>query len=109
MAVPTTRSIRALGRAGRYTLTIHAERERQDDRITMTELEAALRSCEVIEDYPEDVRGHSCLVLGLADERPIHVVCAIKDAPRDLLLITMYDPSRRPEKWEADFRQRRRS
>ena len=34
---------------------------------------------EIIEDYPEDARGHSFLVLGLGnDRRPIHIVCAPK-------------------------------
>ena len=69
----------------------------------------ALRNCEVIEDYPEDPRGHSCLGLGLADTRPVHAVCAIEDDPRELLLITVYDPSQRPERWEAGFRRRRKS
>ncbi len=68
----------------------------------------ALSNAEIIEDYPEDPRGHSCLVLGFAARRPVHVVCTIKDNPRELLLITMYDPSLRPEKWEAGFRERRR-
>jgi len=89
-------------------LTVHAERERQADKITISELEAALCICEVIEDYPEDPRGHSCLGLGFADTRPVHAVCAIKDDPRELLLITVYDPSQRPEKWEAGFRRRRK-
>jgi hypothetical protein len=106
---PTTKLIRSLAGAGRYVLSIHAEHERQSDKITMAELEAALRDCEIIEDYPEDLRGHSCLALGFAETRPIHVVCAVKDSPREILLITVYDPSLRPDKWEPDFRHRRES
>lgn len=109
VAAPTAKSIRSLTQAGRYTLTIHAERERQADKITVAELETALQRCDVIEDYPEDVRGHSCLALGFAGTRPVHAVCTIKDVPRELLLITVYDPSLRPEKWDPDFRQRRKS
>ncbi len=108
MAGPASGSIRSLAQAGRYTLTIHAERERQADKITVAELEAALRHCDVIEDYPEDARGHSCLALGFAGTRPVHAVCTIKDVPRELLLITVYDPSLRAEKWDAGFRQRRK-
>jgi hypothetical protein len=63
---------------------------------------------DLIEDYPEDPRGHSCLVLGFIDTQPVHAVCTIKDDPRELLLITVYDPSLRPEKWDAGFRQRRK-
>ena len=108
MAAPTTATIRSLARGGRYTLTVHAERERQADKITTTELDMALRNCDLIEDYPEDPRGHSCLVLGFIDTRPVHTVCTIKDDPRELLLITVYDPSLRAEKWDASFRRRRK-
>ena len=107
MIVPTADLIRTLARAGRYALTLHAERERQDESVAMLELETALSSCEVIEDYPDDLRGHSCLCLGFAAARPVHAVCAIKDDPRELLLITVYDPGCCPEKWEAGFRRRR--
>ena len=108
VAAPTAESIRALAQAGRYTLTIHAERERQADKITVAELETALKSCDLIEDYPKDARGHSCLALGFAGTRPVHAVCTIKHAPRELLLITVYDPSLRPEKWDVGFRRRRK-
>ncbi len=48
--------------------------------ITRDEIEEVIRSGEVIEDYPDDVRGHSCLLLGYGKEnRPIHVVCSPKD------------------------------
>jgi len=74
----------------------------------MHELEAALAAAQIIEEYPDDARGPSCLILGLADNRPIHAVCAVKDQPREIVLITVYDPSLRPERWSADFRQRRK-
>jgi hypothetical protein len=108
VAVPTAELIRALAGAGNYVLSIHAERERQRDQITIAELESALKGCDIIEDYPEDARGHSCLVLGFAGRRPIHVVCAVKDQPREILLITVYDPSGRADKWDPDFRRRRK-
>jgi hypothetical protein len=28
----------------------------------------------ILEDYPDDQRGESCLVLGRAGDKPIHVV-----------------------------------
>jgi hypothetical protein len=106
---PTAAAIRALVRAGRYTLSLHAEHERQAERITMAELETALCHAEVIEEYPHDPRGPSCLIVGFAEQRPIHAVCALKPQPREILLITVYDPSLRAERWSADFRQRRRT
>ena len=40
---------RRLVRLGKYEFSVHAEKERQTDRITITQLEDALGSCEVIE------------------------------------------------------------
>ncbi len=59
---------------------------------------------EVIEDYPKDRRGHSCLILGWGEQRrPIHVVCAPK---KDYLaIITAYLPD--PEQWHSDWRTRK--
>lgn len=47
-------------------------------------------SAEVIEDYPDDQRGSSCLVLGVtAKGRPLHVQCSY---PPDVVVITAYEP-----------------
>lgn len=100
---PDVERIRRLVRQGRYRLSLHAERERDADRITIAELEEALtRSSELIEDYPGDRRGHSCLVLGFARRKPIHAVCAMHD--RTLVIVTVYRPD--PELWQ-DWRVRK--
>jgi Domain of unknown function (DUF4258) len=76
---------------------------RPDRMITTTEVEKVIKSGEVIEDYPEDVRGHSCLILGFGrDNRAIHVVCAPKD--EYLAIITAYIPNL--DQWTPDFRGR---
>ncbi|MCG9969583.1 DUF4258 domain-containing protein [Pelotomaculum terephthalicicum JT] len=50
------------------------------------------------EDYPEDQRGHSCLVLGhTKDSQPVHSVCAF-DPSGTLIIITAYFPE--PPKWK---------
>jgi hypothetical protein len=69
---------------------------------------AEIRSCvttgQMIEDYPEDVLGHSCLMLSYSDAgRRIHVVCSPK--ADYLAIITAYEPD--PAQWEADFATRR--
>ncbi len=99
--------IRELAAEGKYEFSKHAERERQLDMILVDELEDALKNCETIEDYPDDPRGASCLVLGFSGQRPIHAVCTIKVEPEELLLITVYDPSKRPDKWTENYRKRR--
>ena len=71
--------------------------------ISGEEVEDVVWNGEVIENYPEDLRGHSCLMLGYGEiKRAVHVVCA----PRDeyLAIITAYLPD--PAVWSEDFRRR---
>ena len=99
--------IRRLVTEGRYTYSKHAERERELDMIYTWELEDALKSGEIIEDYPDDPRGASCLVLGFCGSKPVHSVCTTRSDPEELLLITDYDPSKRPNKWTKNYTKRR--
>jgi proteasome assembly chaperone (PAC2) family protein len=101
------RELCAFFRAGKYSFSKHAERERQADKITFGELEEALNDCEIIEEYRSDPRGTSCLVLGFCGLRPIHAVCALKANPDEVLIITVYDPSKRSHKWTRGYRSRK--
>jgi hypothetical protein len=101
-------AIRRLIAQGKYSYSRHAERERQADMIFTHEIEEALRNCDIIEDYPDDPRGPSCLILGFSGERPLHAVCAVKQNPEEVLLITVYDPSRHPARWTDRYRRRRK-
>ena len=74
-----------------------------DRMISPREVERVLLSGVVIEDYPTDPRGHSCLLVGFGDHgRAVHVVCSPKD--EYLAVITAYLPD--PEQWSPDFRRR---
>lgn len=101
------RKIHELVRSGKYEFSKHAEREREADRITVEEFEEVLTHSEIIEDYPDDPRGASSLALGFSGRRPVHSVCTIRTDPEELLIITVYNPSKRPEKWSADYRKRK--
>ena len=100
-------TIREFAAEGKYEYSKHAERERQVDMMHTWELEEALRHCDIIEFYPDDARGPSCLVLGFSAHRPIHAVCTTRGNPDELLLVTVYDPSKRPDKWKNNYRERR--
>lgn len=84
----------------------HAIRQmsRPDRMISTSEVHRVINNGELIEDYPEDARGHSGLILGYGDsERAIHVVCSPK---KDYLaIITAYLPDR--EQWEDNLRKRK--
>ena len=73
----------------------HAIRQmsRLDRMISPTDVARVVTMGELVEDYPDDPRGHSCLLLGDGEEkRPIHVVCAPQ---KDYLaIITAYLPAR---------------
>ena len=66
--------------------------------ITVSELEQAISNrSEVIEDYPEDKYGPSCLILGFTSAgRPLHVQCSYATRPL-VKIITVYEPD--PELW----------
>lgn len=83
----------------------HAIRQmsRVDRMILASDVRIVIENGEIIENYPEDARGHSCLLLGKGtDGRPIHVVCAPKD--EYLAIITAYIPDE--AQWSQDYRTR---
>jgi len=76
---------------------------RPDRMISTQEIERIIMTGEVIEDYPEDLRGHSCLILGFGQSnRPIHIVCVRKN--EYLAIITAYLPD--SLQWSLDFKRR---
>jgi hypothetical protein len=94
-------------RAGKLLLFLpHAVRQmaRPDRMITPAEVRSVVLTGELIEDYPDDPRGHSCLLLGSGDQnRPLHVLCSPK--VDYLAIITAYLPD--PSLWSDDLRRRR--
>jgi hypothetical protein len=87
-----------------YEFSIHAEREREDEHILVAELEQSITVGELLEDYPDDPRGHSCLVVGFTQAgRAIHTVWGLLPDGR-VRVITVYIPL--PPKW-IDPRTRR--
>jgi hypothetical protein len=71
--------------------------------ITSEEVRTVAMTGQLIENYLDDPRGHSCLLLGFGNgDRPIHIVAA----PRDeyLAIITAYVPD--PAQWSSDLMRR---
>lgn len=76
-----------------------------EQMISTSEVRKVILEGEIIEDYPEDARGHSCLMLGSGDAgRMLHVVCSPKD--EYLAIITAYIPDQ--NQWLDDFISRRK-
>lgn len=80
----------------------HAVRQmlRPERMIRTREVRQVIAEGVLVEDYPEDPRGHSCLIAGRGSEgRPIHLVCAPKQDY--LAVITAYIPD--SDEWSRDF------
>ena len=99
-------SIRDCVSSRRYLFSRHAADQLITRDIAVTEVEHALLGhAEVIEDYPDDKYGPSCLILGYTIAgRPLHVQCAYSDATI-VKIVTVYRPD--PERW-IDMRSRKR-
>ncbi len=89
---------------GRFEFTQHAVDQGILRRISVQELREAIASGEIIEDYPNDKYGPSCLILGFTQSgRPLHIQCSYPSRPL-MKIITLYQPD--PNLW-IDFKVRR--
>lgn len=78
--------IRGKVRRREYDLSEHAHKERQEEQITIAEIEKTLLKGDIIEKYPKDPRGLSCLVAS----KTLHAVCGMRG--ERLLIVTVYKP-----------------
>lgn len=89
---------------GFYDVSKHAEQERRNDVLEITDIKEALANGKIIEQYPNDPRGPSCLVLGYSQKTPIHIVCGAYSSGK-ILIITVYKPD--PLLWDENFEKRK--
>ena len=89
---------------GLFEFSQHAVAQSIMRHIHAQEVREAIAVGEIIEDYPNDKYGPSCLVFGVTlMNRPLHIQCSY---PSRLLvkIITLYEPD--PQRW-VDFKARR--
>jgi len=93
-------------RGDSYLFSKHADDKWLDDNLIISEIEEAILNGSILESYPNDKRGNSCLIVGFTQNgKPIHIVCG-KSADV-LIIITVYIPTppkfitpyKRSEKW----------
>lgn len=82
----------------------HAIKRMFERGISTADVEQALKCSTIIKDYPEDKPFPSCLCLGYAGVRPLHIVYADRPHENQRIIITVYEPD--PSQWSADFTQR---
>lgn len=76
------------------------ERQVMPDHVT-----EAVNNGAIIASYPDDTPYPSSLILGYANQQPLHVVLA-KDSSDTCQIITAYWPD--PLIWCSDFKTRRK-
>jgi hypothetical protein len=81
-----------------YEFSKHAVDQTIIRGVSVAEMEEAISNrSEVIEDYPEDKYGPSCLVLGFTNSgRPLHIQCSYPSRPL-VKVVTVYEPD--PDLW----------
>lgn len=89
----------------KLVFTRHARKRILEWRFGMDEVESAAASATVVEEYPDDTPYPSCLVLGWAGSRPLHIVLAGPTSEGDTVVVTLYGPD--PAEWEAGFTRRK--
>ena len=90
----------------RIAFRVHALQRMFERRIGEEEVRRVLQVGETIERYPDDRPYPSRLVVGWAEQRPLHVVVADHAEEHMLIVITVYEPD--PASSASDFKRRRR-
>lgn len=92
--------IRERVRNNEYYFSRHGDQERQNDNLTVTEIDEALLTGRILEQYQDTGRGESCLIAGFtAAGKPIHIICGMREYW--LVIITVYIP--RPPKFKTPY------
>jgi len=83
-----------------YYFSKHGDQKRQNENLLIFEIEEALFSGRILENYKNTGRGESCLVAGFTNTgTPIHIVCGKRGG--QLIIITVYIP--RPPKFKTPY------
>lgn len=89
---------------GQFEFSQHAVDQSIIRHISVQEIREAFANSQIVEDYPDDKYGPSCLVLGFTlAGRPLHILCSYPSRPL-VKIVTLYEPD--PDQW-TDFRTRR--
>ena len=96
--------LRAKGAANALEYASHAITRMAQRGVATAEVREALTGGRVVEEYPDDRYGPSCLIFGsTSGSRPLHIVCSYPQRPL-LKIITVYEPD--PTEWQPGFLQR---
>jgi hypothetical protein len=102
--MPLVDEIRAKFARDQFEFSRHAVDQTVRRRIAVAEVRQAIVVGEIIEDYPDDKYGPSCLIFGRTIAgRPLHLQVSYPSRPI-IKVVTLYEPD--PDQW-IDFRTRK--
>lgn len=79
----------------KFRYTKHGVEQRINRDIDSKEIEQAILTGEIIEDYPSDKYGPSCLIYGKTEKgQALHIQIALYPI---ISIVTVYEPN--PEEW----------
>jgi len=77
--------------ANQFEFSKHAVDQSILRHVTLKDIREAIADGEIIEDYPNDKYGPSCLIFGFTKAgRPLHIHCSYPTRPL-VKIITLYD------------------
>ena len=89
--------------ASEYFFSKHGDQERQNENLLIAEVEEAVLSGRILEQYGNTGRGDCCLVAGFSNSgKPIHVICGRRG--EQLVVVTVYIPG--PPKFRTPYERR---
>lgn len=101
---PSIKAIQKKIEQNDFELSKHAVDQSIIRGIQIAEIKKAIERGKVIEDYPDDKYGASCLIAGFTTaNRPLHIQCSYPSRPL-IKIITIYQPNR--DFWNQNFTQR---
>jgi hypothetical protein len=78
--------------AGLFEFSKHAVDQSILRNISVQEIREVVKIGEIIEDYPNDKYGPSCLIFGITpNKRPLHIQCSHPSRPL-IKIVTLYEP-----------------
>ena len=88
---------------GEFDFSQHAFRRTVERNISEQEIREAGAEAIIVEEYPEDKYGPTCLLLGFTRAgRPLHIQLSLAEVPL-IRIVTLYEPDR--NEWE-DYARR---
>lgn len=74
-----------------FLLSMHSSTRMIERNIALNDIIKAAENAEIIEDYPNDKYDPSCLILGFAEEKSLHLQVT-RSANKLMKIITLYVP-----------------